>query len=204
MRILQKTIDNSRIWCYTNSTKLTGGGGVFNYMEREILFRGKSVNDGCWYHGSYLRMDKTTYCFTEDYDGVNNTEHFIVVDQMTDWGLPNNHKIIEVDPETVGEFTGLLDKDNNRIFEGDVLIFGDTRIVVYWDGERFSWMAKKAVEYPYRKFPDYDDWDYIDLGWIAAEIPCLGKMTTQIVGNIYDNPEKFVIEHDENMMWEDF
>lgn len=180
-------------------------GGAFNYMEREILFRGKGKEDGRWRHGYYVKQCKTTYCITQDYAShPDNTKHFIVCDKMTDWGLPNEHKMFEVDPETVGEFTGLLDKDNHRIFEGDILLFGNAPVVVYWDGERFSWMAKKAVEYPYRKFPDNKDWDYIDLGWIAAEVPCLGKMTTQIAGNIYDNAESFIIERDKNMMWEDF
>lgn len=138
---------------------------------REILFRGKCITNNEWVYGFSFITKKGKYNI-KWYD-----LHY------------GSSKTSEVDPETVGEFTGLLDKDNNRIFEGDILLFGDARVVVYWDGERFSWMAKKVFEYPYRKFPDYDDWDYIDLGWIASEIPCLGKMTTQIVGNLYDNPE---------------
>lgn len=171
-------------------------------MERKIIFRGKGKQTGQWYYGCYLGLDKTTYCFAEDYAAnPNNTEHFIVYDEMIDWGLPNKHMMVEVDPETVAEFTGLLDKDNNKIFEGDILLFGDKLIVVYWDGEAFRWMAKKAVEYPCRKFPD-DNWDCIDLGWIGAEVACIGKMTTQIVGNIYDNPEMFIIERDDHTDWE--
>lgn len=172
-------------------------------MGREILFRGKGKETGEWYYGGYLSMDKTTYCFAEDYAAnPNNTEHFIVYDEMTDWGLPNKHMMVEVDPETVGQFTGLLDKDNNKVFEGDILLFGDKLIVVYWDDEAFRWMAKEAVEYPYRKFPDNKDWDYIDLGWIGAEVACVGKMTTQIVGNIYDNPEMFIIEREDHTVYE--
>lgn len=56
-------------------------------MAREILFRGKGKETGEWYYGNYLKIDKTTYCFAEDYEGVNNTQHFIVYDEMTDWGL---------------------------------------------------------------------------------------------------------------------
>lgn len=171
-------------------------------MAREILFRGKGKETGEWYYGSYLRMDKTTYCFTEDYAAnPDNTEHFIVYDEMTDWGLPNTHKMVEIDPKTVGQYIGLLDKDNNKIFEDDILSFGDELILVYWDDEGFRWMAKKAVQYPCHEFPD-KNWDRIDLGWIGAEVACTGKMTTQIVGNIHDNPESFIIEHDECTDWE--
>lgn len=60
----------------------------------------------------------------------------------------------------------------------------------------FIGTAKEAVEHPFREYPK-KDWNYIDLGWIGAEVACTGKMTTQIVGNIHDNQELFIIEHDE-------
>ena len=56
-------------------------------MAREILFRGKDKDSGRWYYGNYMALNKTTYCVAEDYAAhPDNTEHFIVFDQMTDWG----------------------------------------------------------------------------------------------------------------------
>lgn len=163
-------------------------------MTTTALYRGKSKETGRWYYGSYLSLDKTAYRFAEDYAAhPDNTEHFIVCDEMTDWGLPNKHIMIEVSPNTIGEFTGLLDKNNNKVFEGDILQFGERVLAVYWDDERFQWMAKEAIEHPFREYPK-EDWNYIELGWIAAEVACIGRMTTPIIGNIYDNPEMFVIE----------
>ena len=138
-------------------------------MTITALYRGKSKKTGKWYYGSYLKL---------------NSEHFIVSNYS---GI-----MIEVEPETIGQFTGLLDKYNNKVFDGDILLFRDKLITVYWDGERFQWMAKEAIEYPWSEYPN-KDWNYIDLGWIAAEPACIGEMTTPIVGNIYDNPEMYEV-----------
>ena len=139
-------------------------------MTITALYRGKSKNTGKWYYGSYLKLNSSDA----------RPEHFIVSNYS---GI-----MIEVEPETIGQFTGLLDKYNSKVFEDDLLQFGDRILAVYWDDERFQWMAKEAVEYPFREYPK-EDWNYIELGWIAAEVACVGMMTTPIIGNIYDNPE---------------
>ena len=141
-------------------------------MGREILFRGKGKETGEWYYGSYLRMDKTTYCFAEDYaSNPDNTEHFIVFTEMTDWGLPNRRIMIEVDPKTVGQFIETTDKNRARIFEGDI-VKGKVHT-------RTGYRVRTGViEY-------YIDAFKMKVGNEYKEIPS----PREIVGNAYDNPE---------------
>ena len=90
---------------------------------REIRFRGKGIEENDkdkWYYGYYVKLDKTTYCFKEDYErNKDNSEHKILFDVMTDWGLPNQHKMADININTLGQFTGLYDKNNVAIYEGD-------------------------------------------------------------------------------------
>lgn len=101
---------------------------------REHLYIGKNPTIGKWVEGCYYEYTDVTYCIKEDYDAhPENTHHVILTEEMTDWGLPNRHLKTDVIPETVGEYTGRLDKYHARIYEGQVVR------VLYTD-----WMSKPA------------------------------------------------------------
>lgn len=150
-------------------------------MNREILFRGKLLRTGEWIEGYYCKTSDTTYAFSEDYDRYPVPEHHcILVDEMTDWGLPNRPTLHEVDPVTIGQYTGLKDRNGKRIFEGDILRYdGETSIYdVRWDYHR--WLVQMHGDYP--TMPD----DLDDFFCQYAEV----------IGNIYDGQELLEVTPD--------
>ena len=153
---------------------------------REILFRGFTPDEngretitvkgkkikGEWVQGSYWELRKTTYCFQSDYDRhPDNTEHYIVFDRMTDWGLPNRHFQADVIPETVGQFTGLTDKNGKKIFEGDVIGYKGTTGYVNYEFGCFC----------VHEMGHSENNPAIDIVMISNAV--------EVIGNIHDNPE---------------
>lgn len=131
-------------------------------MKREILFRGKRVDNGEWVLG-YLVINKDETCWIKNTDyQVNNYKIDLIP-----------HKVI---PETIGQFTGLTDKNGVKIFEGDILLSES------WGSNAKSKRKSHIVE-----------WGKIE--WVASGYngdlsirPSLDvKSDWQIIGNIHDN-----------------
>lgn len=123
---------------------------------REILFRGKRTDNGEWVYGSYVIQ----YGAHEIYlpDGVDN-EH----------GFDRYHVI----PETVGQYTGLHDKNGRKIFEGDIVRYGDTI-------HRVVFEQRNGTAYFGIVISDIETWLF------GNECPA---NLVEVISNIYDNPE---------------
>ena len=125
---------------------------------REILFRGKRLDNGAWETGSLVivRMD----CHDAQY---------YIADKMTGYHTP-------VDSSTVGQYTGLTDKNGKRIFEGDIakVLQGKDKDIAYVGFENGAFMLYPKTGNIYERTLWeywYNDWD------------------VEVIGNITDNPE---------------
>ncbi len=135
-------------------------------MIRDILFRGKRADNGEWVYGYYATRSNHA-CF----EGELKYASFILKDEFMDWGLGGlaEYKVI---PKTVGQFTGMYDKFNNKIFEGDIvkclsLEYGYVNKEVYYAEGRGKFVLRNCGT-------DYEFDEYIDV---------------EVIGNIYNSPK---------------
>ncbi len=121
---------------------------------REILFRGKNSN-GEWEYGVPV------------FSGLNNELAFMK--QMHSY----DH---QVDPETIGQYTGLTDKNGKKIFEGDIVVTNikgnNTVCKVAWADNVAQFQLWQTNTIPH-----------------TSTVLNLGNYDCEIIGNIYDNPE---------------
>ena len=132
---------------------------------REILFRGKRTDNGEWIEGYLYRISEYQ-------------TPFIMI-------KGRHAESYEVDPETVGQYTGLTDKNGKRIFEGDIIQFGARIKDVRWNSEAMAWELTDIG------VPDCDVnhlHNTVSLSELYVEA-CYGEMTSEVIGNIHDNPE---------------
>lgn len=147
-------------------------------MEREILFRGKRVDNGEWAYGRGLlqckdELGNETVAVFED---IVKSEKYIKKEgRYTLYYAP-------VKAETLGQYTGLKDKKGTKIFEGDILEYIGKRKdnknkvyrrkVVFHEG-MFALLSKELRAYS------------------ALNYHCMkdGRSAWRVIGNIHDNPE---------------
>lgn len=140
---------------------------------REILFRGKRTDNGEWVKG-YLYITHIGSHEIGSYDAEINIERFT----------------FDVIPETVGQFTGLTDKNGVRIFEGDIL---DVSSDVAYGGVAVHRLGYFVVEFHNGCFMksalDDPQLSFFDNAKRKGLYHFISTDIHKIVGNIHDNPD---------------
>ena len=138
---------------------------------RAILFRGKRLDNGEWKCGSYVHQYGCHEIFLESCEGEDGFDHYHVA------------------PETVGQFTGLTDKNGKWIFEGDVIQFHKYRGEPDWVGavkyENCLYIAAGRMPLAYEKRTGEEPY----FCPFEVQISSIDKTTIKVIGNIHDNPE---------------
>lgn len=144
-------------------------------MEREILFRGKRTDNGEWVYGIPARFRK-----------VDNIVRVTMIPEIDSEHIMS--ECVCVEPDTVEQFTGMLDRSQNRtrIFEGDIIDFripgdyvGDVYIpcnVVHFGVVRYAY-GEFTVHSPHSK------------GKVYGLFSVVAEYCAKVIGNVHDSPE---------------
>lgn len=146
---------------------------------REILFRGKRVDNGEWvYSQTVFRFLDSFYIPAQNLK-CTATRSLNPVGNISAIRCNRGNYFFKVQTETIGQYTGLTDKNGKKIFEGDICRFDNgepdeseryTNYAVQWDCVNCRYVVVDA----------YNCEDCLDIFFAKH---------AEVIGNIYDNPE---------------
>ena len=133
---------------------------------REILFRGKRIDNGEWVEGL---LSQTTVI------APNKPAYVaLTIDELGK--KPFDGCWHEVDPDTVGQYTGLTDKNGKKIFEGDIVL------------GRFEFGMKVPSLVVFRDGAFGLEWEHAGKT-VFTVFTGFCNVTFEVIGNVFDNPE---------------
>lgn len=133
---------------------------------REILFRGRDFN-GKWIYGYYCHQFPRHSAFGQQMTEYDVEYHLIIT---------KKGRRFVVNPDTIGQYIGMTDKNSKKIFEGDIIIT-----------PQFNTPNKKYVVKYITNIATFAGVDLLNDSYFTT-FDCDSEMF-EVIGNIYDNPE---------------
>ena len=137
-------------------------------MKRIVKFRGESKRTGEWLYGDLVRNVEGAFAIVPPFE--------MTMDNLCDR--------YEVDEETIGQFTKLLDKNGKEIYEGDIVRFDDAPYIVNgnkYEGNVMMYRGAYCVRYNVNICDEYF--------FAPLFADDFADRKTVILGNVYDNSE---------------
>lgn len=147
-------------------------------MNREILFRGKRVDNGEWVYGNLLYENMSDRYYIDLSINIREDDYCKLYVYA-----------VEVIPETIGQYTGLTDNTGKKIFEGDIVFYSDFTSVYKND---ITGVVKYTQDCMFEI--EYDD-EYIKDKKETRPLVChehsiFASKKTEVIGNIHDGGNK--------------
>lgn len=159
---------------------------------RDILFRSKRIDDSKWIYGGVFYCKNKIQCGTDGKPSntflVEFPEDLCINSFSYGDAFYTNEQFIQVDPETVCQFTGICDKNNKKIFEGDIVKQFITYHATNEDEfkTRIGYIAFLQQECGFSLILPNSD---VRIGHRNTGSGYAVDINMEIIGNIYDNPE---------------
>lgn len=150
---------------------------------REILFRGKRINNSEWVYGFLYETEKSSSYNAESY--ILEKERLTINYKCVE-GITTHIPFVQVTPDTVGQFTGVTDKNGKKIFEGDICTINFLTI-----SGKVNRRENYKCEFYEGKFCFVSDNGKFRCWYSEKEYIYEGacRNNIEVVGNIHDNPE---------------
>lgn len=135
-------------------------------MRSTIKFRGKDLETDKWVYGDLLQYNEGGVAIGIHGTFIDDGYHF---NEFWD-------RCPIVDDETIGQFTGLHDCNDKEIYEGDILLLGESSICeVRWNDKASSFCIRFSFEH-------------------VSETKAIGlwqecERNIEVIGNVHDNPD---------------
>lgn len=140
---------------------------------REIIFKAKRKDNGEWVEGYYLNVAKINHFICTGKIKLNGAVKGILAPEM-----------YEIDPDTLCQYTGLTDKNGEKIWENDI-------VQAWSEGSNAIGKVIRRVDGLYIMYPAYQKKEFWGLYPNKN-----GKTTVEVIGNIFDNPELLEVERE--------